>query len=111
VGDPSPTFFLPLPEGGGGLRWGSLLQSSPFPLGRGRTQVGDRNFLPQLTPSLYSSPLRKGEEIEGEGRGRTKEGEEFYASGFTLQVLRFRFYASGFTLQVLRFRFYASGFN
>jgi len=42
--------ILPLKKGGG-YRRGSLPQSSPFPLGRGRTKVGDRNFLPQLTPS------------------------------------------------------------
>jgi len=30
---PSPTFFLPLPKGGGGLKWG-------------RIKVGEGNFLP-----------------------------------------------------------------
>jgi len=35
-------------------------------LGRGRTKVGDRNFPPQLTPSLCSSPLKRGRKL---GRG------------------------------------------
>jgi len=43
-------------------------------LGRGRIGVGDRNFLPQLTPSLCSSPLKKGEEIEEEGGGGYRWG-------------------------------------
>jgi len=51
------------PTGRGGYRWGFSPQSSPFPLGRGRTKVGDRNFLPQLTPSLYSSPLKRGRKL------------------------------------------------
>ena len=64
----------PLPLGGGGCRWASLSQSSPFPLGRGRTKVGDRNFLPQCNPLLVFLPLKKGEEIERGERERIQVG-------------------------------------
>jgi len=86
---PSPTYIFPLPEGGGGsplysplrkrrgLRWGSFSQSSPFPLGRGRTKVGDRNFLPQFNPLLVFLPLKKGEEIKEEGRGGLRWGRDY----------------------------------